>query len=343
MSLVLGDFENCRTFFVPANQRPQVLGVSFGATSGMMAALSCRSSLLSFQNTGKEDARTYEFGVELADALGRDITWLEYRPPKRRGGRPREASFAVVTPTTADRSGGPFAEMLAALASYRATKGLGPIAPWARSRICTAYLKNRTQAHWLASLGVNQRDEWSGLRRDEPDRVEKWKATSTRAVGHHAPLFDAGITVEHVAEFWSMQSFQLNLPPHRGNCTGCFLKDQSDLSRALDEVGDVAYWHGLATKYPSFGGRKFHGYQQLASEAPLRRSIEAALRADKKPANDGTMMPRRFQLVVIQERKRIAGEVPSFSCNCEGAEILSDMDEEQEEQFVLSLPSEEAA
>lgn len=70
------------------------------------------SGLSSFQNTGEEHRRTYEFVDELAAASGREITWLEYRPPKRRGGPPREASFAIVNAKTADRNGGPFDAML---------------------------------------------------------------------------------------------------------------------------------------------------------------------------------------------------------------------------------------
>lgn len=54
------------------------------------------------------------------------------------------------------------------------------------------------------------------------------------------------------------------------------------------------------------------------------------------------MDARRFKLIVIQERKRIAGEVVPFSCGCEGADTLAGMTDEEEERFVLSLPEESA-
>lgn len=81
--LNLGRFAALRRFFA-AQGRPTIAGISGGATSATMAALCDSSVLFSFQNTGKEHPRTYLFLERLADALGRDLTWLEYRPPPRR-------------------------------------------------------------------------------------------------------------------------------------------------------------------------------------------------------------------------------------------------------------------
>jgi hypothetical protein len=60
--------------------------------------------------------------------------WLELRPPPKKGDPPRDFQFAVVDYKSADRSGGPFHTLLDSLATYRASKGLGPLAPWALSR-----------------------------------------------------------------------------------------------------------------------------------------------------------------------------------------------------------------
>ncbi len=308
-----------------------------------MDVLSDSVALRSFQNTGEEHARTYAFMEALEDATGLKHTWLEYRAPRMKGAPPRDAEFAVVTPKTADRNGGPFDEMMQALADYRATKGLGPISPWARSRICTAYLKSRTQDKWLASLGISKRDECAGLRADEPSRVEKYAWGSTQAVQHFSPLADAGITKADVMEFWSWQAFDLGIKEYEGNCNVCFLKDESDQSRAISEVSHetAARWIARQEVYPQFGGRRHRGYKTLLEEAPARREIEATLSAGDKPENTHNMEPRRFHLVVIQERKRLKGEVAPFSCNCEGAETLRRMTEEQEDEFVLSLPSDQ--
>jgi hypothetical protein len=86
------------------------------------------------------------------------------------------------------------------------------------------------------------------------------------------------------------------------------------------------------------------GNARLASEAVTRRSIETALRVGIAPENNNPSMDaKRYRLVVIQERKRIAGEVAPFSCSCEGSDTLSQMDDEQENEYIASLPSDEEA
>jgi hypothetical protein len=79
--LALDNWRRYQHLFAPPSDRPSMAGISGGATSGMMAALLSVDTLMSFQNTGKEHAKTYEFLEALADAIGREIVWLEYRPP----------------------------------------------------------------------------------------------------------------------------------------------------------------------------------------------------------------------------------------------------------------------
>lgn len=341
--LDLKNWHKYQHLFVPPANRPCIAGISGGGTSGMMAALLSTSVLMSFQNTGKEHKRTYEFLEALADAIGREIVWLEYRPPATHGAPPAAGRFAIVTPTTADKSGGPFEMMMAAINAYRTAIGKGPIAPWWRSRICTTYMKTRLARRYVESLGWAGHDEFVGLRADEPDRVAKLRVGVPKRIGRHAPLSAAGVTVDDVAVFWDAQSFNLGLPAHLGNCTGCFLKDQSDQSRALDQNGDVDYWAGMQERYPGFGGNSHPGYRQLAAEAPIRYAIEAALAAGRTPENETGMDPRRYRLVVIQERKRLAGQLAPFSCSCEGSDALSQMDDEEENAYIASLPSEDEA
>lgn len=307
---------------------PVLVGVSGGRTSAMMAALTVGwgEAFLCFQNTGLEHPGTYDFLKELEGALGQKITWLEYVKPERKGAPPREARFRVVDYKTADRSGGPFEQMMEALAEFREAKGEAPVAPWARSRICTAYLKMRTQDRWERTLGYAKPiPKFAGLRADEPERVERLKKTPISS----APLAAAGITKTDVLAFWKMQSFDLGIREEQGNCTGCFLKDQSDLARVMNEPESLlSVWDRMERRYDSFGGANFMGYAKLASEAPLRSKIESALKAGQTPINDGSMEPRRFHFVVIQERKRLEGKRPSFSCNCEGAETLAALEDE---------------
>lgn len=337
MTLKLGQWAKAREAF-RAKGVPMVAGISGGRTSGMMAALLDDSAVMTFENTGREGEGTYVFLERLSEALGREIIWLEYRPPKK-GDRPCNATFEIVNPRTASRDGRPFRELLAALADYRATIGKGPVAPWARARLCTAYLKEKTQRKYIDTLGWTKWTTALGLRADEPDRVGRLR--STRAESKIAPLASVGITKQDVNTFWGWQSFDLELSDYQGNCTGCFLKDQSDLARALTEPGtDPDWWIKMENMYPQFGGRNFPGYKTLLLESPHRVAIESAIRNGDEPVNTG-LDPRRFKLVVIQERKRIAGEIPTFSCACEGSGEIAAMDEDEEDDFISRLPEAE--
>lgn len=309
-----------------------IAGVSGGRTSAYMATLLPKDTILSFQNTGREHPATLDFLRELEQFLGREIVWLEWRPPAEVGGRPRDFRFERVTFETADRKGEVFRGLMEALAAFRRVhKGLPPIAPWARARLCTSYLKIRVQEHFVASLKWDEYISYIGLRADEPNRVAVSKARATEAKTIAVPLFDLGVTKDDVNTFWSRQSFDLRIQPHQGNCTACFLKDQADTSRVMMEPEtDPEFWEEMQESYPNFGGEAHAGYANLRAEGPMRLSIEASLRggASRKSliAPEG-FDPKRFRLVVIQEDKRIQHGATPFSCNCE---IGGEVDDERE-------------
>lgn len=327
------------TRFDTSGPVPAIAGISGGSTSGLMAAL-MNGGLLSFQNTGRETERTLEFLGELADGIERPIMWLEFRPPPMKGDRPCKSRYEVVTFNNADRTGAPFEMLMETLNAFRATKGKGPIAPWWKSRICTTYMKTRTGRNYVTKQGWKPWNEFVGLRADEPDRVEKLRKGVPKYIGRYAPLFDAGITKADVDAFWEEQDFKLGQDPVMTNCTGCFLKDQADLSRCLAEPEtDWEWWARMEEKWPGWGGKNFAGYRRLRSEAAARKRIEAALSRGEKPAGDADIPDAyRFKLVVIQEKKRLAGQTKPFSCGCEGSDTMALFDEEQEEEYILSLP-----
>lgn len=308
-----------------------------------MAALLPESALLCFQNTGREALRTYDFLGELEDALQRPIVLLEYRPPPMKGGRPCEAGFEVVTRKTLNLDGEPFEMLMSAINAFRKKNGKGSIAPWWKSRICTTYMKTRNARNYVTQrLGWTAWTEAVGLRADEPDRVAKLRVGHPKHVGRWAPLDAANVMKGDVIRFWEEQSFQLGLPEYMGNCTGCFLKDQADLSRATTHAEtDWRWWRDMELRWPGWGGKNFEGYERLAREAKLRIAIEATLRAGDEPANDGTMAKERFRLVVTQESKRIKKQTIPFACGCEGSTALANMEPEEEDDYILSLPSED--
>jgi 3'-phosphoadenosine 5'-phosphosulfate sulfotransferase (PAPS reductase)/FAD synthetase len=333
-------FRGCGPFSASKSDH-SFAGISGGATSGMMAALLPPYVRLCFENTGREHPNTYEFLRELATALGREITWLEFRKPQVKGARPRDFDFAVVDYATADRSGGPFEAFMEAIAEYRETKGEPPLSPWARQRICSAYMKHKVLDHYVRSLGIESHWRFIGLRADEVQRVFGLRPQNNTGCVFRTPLYGAAITKQDVREFWSRQSFRLEIREEQGNCTGCFLKDQSDIARVLMEPeSDAAWWVRMDEKYPDFGGRGFAGYKQLAGEGATRVSIEAALRSAptlvdaKVPALASALAhlrpdhidDARFRLVVIQERNRLRDGIARPPCACEAA--LDSGDEE---------------
>lgn len=297
-----------------------------------MAAMAPDDATITFQNTGREDEKTLEFVRDVGDALDREIVWLEFRPPKRPGAPPREFLWERVDFASAHRRGEPFAEMMQAINAYRAACGKGTVAPHFRGRICTTHLKHRVLDHYLRSRGIYAHDRLIGLRADEPNRVAGLRRQETMDKGLIAPLYEAGVTKEHVLEFWARQPFDLDLPEYRGNCDGCFLKDQSDVSRAIGgRPSDVSFWAAQQDAYARFGGSKWPSYRALADELPTRLAIETSLRAKETPVDDGRMDPRRFRLVVTQEKKRIAYGPSQVSCACESATDSDDSEDEADD------------
>lgn len=302
-----------------------IAGISGGATSAEMATRLSPSVTLCFQNTSEEDARTYEFIDRLEQYLSRPIVRLEFRAPSR-GEPPVNASFEIVEHEHLATRGEVFDDMLEMCAAYRAKhKGLGPVAPWARSRICTAYLKIRTQRKYCQSLGWGHQREYTeyvGLRADEPERVARMRERNDRLdTDERAPLADAGITKADVLSAWSSRPFRLEAPEHMGNCKHCFLKDERDLATAMLEDEETALrWVAREDRYaPMRRGRP--SYRQVYEEAPQRMVIRAALAAGETFAVDLTK--RRVKLIVAQEQAARS----SFSCECDAAKA-DDFDSE---------------
>lgn len=330
---------------------PTFAGISGGRTSAMMAALLDDRVGLCFANTGREHPRTLDFLNELDARLGNRLVWLEFRKPRVKGASPRMFEFARISYATADRSGGPFEAFMEATNDFRAAKGEDIVTPWSGGRICTRGMKHRVIDAYVRSIGVGAHDRFVGLRADEPGRVWRLEKESTRRRRFFTPLFAVGITKANVSdEFWPSQDFDLGLRDNQGNCTGCFLKDQTDLARVLAEPEtDAAWWIAMQDRWHGFGGFGHAGYRQLAAETEMRLSIERVLRDSPAMLSRDTaakdvavnlsqlcspaVSRERFRLVVIQERKRLWGEIPAFSCSCEASMGVDDEDDDEQLSF----------
>lgn len=305
-----------------------VAGVSGGRTSAFMAKMLPPDVVLCFMNTGREHEKTLEYLRRLEDDLGREIVRLEWRAPER-GLPPRFATFERMEHKHLSRRGEPFTDLLLCLKAYRAKeKNAGPVAPWARQRICTSYLKIKTQRMFCHSLGWgDDYTQFVGLRADEPSRVAKMRERNEqRDTDERAPLFELGIVKADVLGYWATMPYDLEIPEHLGNCTGCFLKDESDLATALVEPGtDPEWWIGIERDFAPMrrGGRP--SYAQVYAEAPTRLVIRDALLRGE-PVPETSLPAKRHKLIVKQERERLANGAQGFSCGCEGAEKMTDDD-----------------
>lgn len=153
-------------------------GISGGRTSAVVAACSDPFVRLLFENTGREDEKTYVFireldravrrqrrdilkarGCEFADlALTSDrfgITWLEYRPPVSLGDWPQKAEYAVVNFESANRTGQPFKDFMRALYAFRQKHGAhgrhGPAASCTSCQTGTACTLHGPVSPWKKS------------------------------------------------------------------------------------------------------------------------------------------------------------------------------------------------
>lgn len=319
-------------------QHHAIAGISGGRTSARMAYMV--DAVLCFQNTGREHPNTLDFIAALEQDLGREIVRLEFRAP-RRGEPPRAATFEIVEHSHLSRKGEPYRDMLDMCRAFRDKHNKvqpaagcscnnckcgmpGPIAPWARSRICTAYLKVRVQRNFCRALGWGEPTEYTeyvGLRADEPKRLAKMRGRNIdRNTDERAPLEELGIVELDIFNFWAGRPFDLKLPKHLGNCTKCFLKDESDLATAMiDYPDDNQDWIDDESTYGPMrrGGRP--SYAQVLAEASDRMAIRAALEHGDALIPVTSLSARRTKLITAQEIDRLRSGPTGISCECDAA------------------------
>lgn len=184
-----------------------------------------------FANTGKEMEETLEFVRDCSINWGVDIKWVERDFDNEKG-------YRLVNFDTASRKGEPF-EALVRKRNYLPN----PVA-----RICTAELKIKAQAKYLADIdfydgikyGAIENLSWVGLRKDETRRAAKMDKS-------RVPLWVAGVTKTDVGNFWKASSFDLGLPNNNGvtmhgNCDLCFLKSANQVLSLIREKPSRATW-----------------------------------------------------------------------------------------------------
>jgi hypothetical protein len=216
---------------------PTCISLSGGRTSAYMLWRVLRANagklpaeaVVCFANTGKEDEATLRFVQRVSDEWAVPIVWLEFRDTEER--------FEVVNFATASRNGEPF-EALIRKRNYL---------PNPVTRFCTIDLKIRPIGRYLLSHGMaetkTEAENMSmiGMRADEQRRAAKIADKS------RIPLVKAGITKQHVGDFWRAQPFDLELPnmngvTMHGNCDLCFLKGGAQILSLVQEKPERAVW-----------------------------------------------------------------------------------------------------
>ncbi|WGM47692.1 hypothetical protein KOAAANKH_02574 [Brevundimonas sp. NIBR10] len=214
------------------------------------------SHVVVFCNTGKEREETLVFVNECATRWGVEVRWLEFRT----GGKYVEVSFE-----TASRNGEPFDALIAWKQAI----------PNSFMRFCTEQLKVLTVRRFLTeTLGWSHCNNPVGLRADEGKRVARQRARPDALWTVHAPLYDAGVTVDDVMEFWSEQDFDLGLQPWEGNCDKCFLKGEAILTRLeYDRPGSSQWWADKENNSKGYrfrkGRRSYAEIMEYVRQSPL--------------------------------------------------------------------------
>lgn len=311
---------------------PVQVRTSGGKTSALLAYLYTKFGhgdiTYDFANTGREDPGTYKFLDRLREHV--PIRFFEVRKPLTFGDGPSKMTFEEVAFEKLDRTGDPIRIVLDSIREFRRlhkdlpTVGMNPV-----MRLCTSYSKIKMLDHVAEAEGWETWTAAIGLRADEPSRTAKMSARDTSRKSSVAPLSGLGITRCMVDLFWEEQEFNLDIQPHQGNCTLCFLKNEADLAEIMlngvDPDGENWEWWKKLDDEFEITGRGNVRYRQIQEEAPTRFAIRESLHQIKPvPERPEWMDPRRFTLLHRQEKKILRDGIRRVPCSCESAELMTD-------------------
>lgn len=214
----------------------QTLVVSFsgGKTSGFMCKWLINNFghlydfVFLFSNTGREHEKTLEFVNRCDTEFGLNLVWLEavVNPEHGKGIRHR-----VVNYQTASRNGEPFE-------AFIAKSGI----PNASYPQCSDRLKTFVIESYKRDNGLTGCLHALGMRADEPKRINP-QSKAVKRYNLVYPLAQWGsFDKQDVNDWWEEQSFNLEIPPHHGNCVTCWKKTDSKLFRIAHEHPEWFTW-----------------------------------------------------------------------------------------------------
>ncbi|HCL5283271.1 TPA: hypothetical protein N2G45_002150 [Salmonella enterica] len=178
-----------------------------------------------FANTGCEANETLDFVHACDVEFGFNTVWIEAVV----GPRGIPTGHKIVTYETAKRAGEPFEEVVE---KYGIPNKGYPH--------CTRELKENPIHSYVRSLGWKKGEYLTaiGIRADEPRRVKRTISTQNKQIRVY-PLVDMFPTDKlDVLDFWSDQTFDLQIPEYIGNCKTCFKKSDKKLQQVYRDN-----WH----------------------------------------------------------------------------------------------------
>ena len=182
-----------------------------------------------FANTGREMPETYDFVQRCGDEWNVPITWLEYKVIRDYEKNKNRYTFEIVNHNSASRNGEPFE----ALVKARQTL------PNNFQRFCTVEMKILTIKRYLKSVGWKKWFNTVGIRGDEQHRL---KDSREKEVTNWYPIALANHSKKDVMGFWKEQPFDLKVTSGFGNCDGCFLKSEKNISALWRLHPERAKW-----------------------------------------------------------------------------------------------------
>jgi hypothetical protein len=187
-----------------------------------------REMLFLFANTGKEKEETLIFLNQLDQHFNLGIVWLEAKVNPLKG---KGTSFKVVDFKTASRNGKPFRDVIE---KY----GL----PSKLYRHCTREMKEAPIHKYAKKILGSGYLTAMGIRADEKHRLAE-------KPNYIYPLAEMNVTKKFINDWWSRQSFNLQLNEHEGNCDFCFLKSKNKRVRLIKDGLNVDWWIDIENEF----------------------------------------------------------------------------------------------
>jgi len=221
------------------NKKKLLISFSGGRTSAYMAWWLLNNMqhkyemIIVFANTGKEREETLEFVNRCDIELGFNTVWVEacVHFYKNVG-----TTHVITNFKDAERKGEPFDDVIF---KYGIPNQNAPH--------CTRELKQRPIRSYANSINWNDCITALGIRSDEPKRLN-WNKKNKERLLYFAELMT--VTKSDVNNFWSKQSFDLELTSYEGNCDLCYKKGLRKLMTITKDKPELAdWWREMEQKY----------------------------------------------------------------------------------------------